>query len=192
MKVVRVQNSTLHRMNSDMHRQMQEHLKDSDRQQAYDILSPDVRTSLLDPPLPTLPQLNDDTIERWLFHGTTIRSLNSIVESNFDLSRAGSGAGTMYGEGIYCADCCSKADEYTDADSSGLRGLLLCRASLGKILYSSAKVPDGRELQQTRQRLGCHTILGDRWTAADTYREFVFSRKEQLYPEFIIYYQRVL
>jgi len=108
MKVVRVQNSTLHRMNSDMHRQMQEQLKDSDRQQAYDILSPDVRTSLLDPPLPTLPQLNDDTIERWLFHGTTIRSLNSIAESNFDLSRAGSGAGTMYGEGIYCADCCSK------------------------------------------------------------------------------------
>merc|ERR1712151_1224327 len=108
---------------------------------SYDALIPDVRTRVLDPPAQTLPQLNDDIIERWLFHGTNPLSLEGIAKHNFDMGRAGSGAGELYGKGIYCAECSSKADEYTQEDKNGVRGLLLCRAMLGKILYSSAKSP---------------------------------------------------
>merc|ERR1711879_989297 len=135
-------------------------------------------------------QLEDEPIERWLFHGTNPGSLEGISKSNFDMSRAGSGAGGMYGAGIYCAECSSKADEYTTEDGSGVRGLLLCRALLGNIIYDSEKFPDVSALQDMKRTQGCNTILGDRWTAAGTYREYVFSQKEQLYPEFIIYYHR--
>jgi hypothetical protein len=190
VKVIKVQNSTLLREYNHMRCQIADELKDIDRQQSLDVLSPDVRTSLLNPPLQTLPQLDDATIERWLFHGTNPRGLEGIAKSNFDLSRAGSGAGRMYGAGIYCAGCSSKADEYTQADADGLRGLLLCRATLGKILYTAAVNPNVTQLEEQKKRQQCHTILGDRWTAAGTYREFVFGQKEQLYPEFIIYYQR--
>jgi hypothetical protein len=190
VKVVKVQNSTLLREYKHMRCQIADELKDTDRQKSLDMLSPDVRTSLLNPPLQTLPQLDDATIERWLFHGTNPRGLEGIAKSNFDLSRAGSGAGRMYGTGIYCAGCSSKADEYTQADADGLRGLLLCRATLGKVLYTAAVNPNVSQLEEQKKQQQCHTILGDRWTAAGTYREFVFGQKEQLYPEFIIYYQR--
>merc|ERR1711879_1127795 len=97
-------------------------------------------------------QLEDEPIERWLFHGTNPRALEGIAKSNFDLSRAGSGAGGMYGAGIYCAECSSKADEYSEQDAGGVRGLLLCRAVLGNILYDCAKAPNvtvGKQLVHT-------------------------------------------
>lgn len=191
VKVVRVQNSTLLRAYNEKKHQIANELKDHDRQSSCAILTPDVRTCLLDPPLPTLPLLENQSIERWMFHGTKPQSLEGITKSNFDLGRAGSGAGEMYGKGIYCAECCSKADEYTEEDHNGLRGLLLCRATLGKILYTNAKCPNAAEVQQAKTFQGSHTILGDRWSAVGTYREFIFGEKEQLYPEFIIYYQRV-
>lgn len=190
LRVVRVQNSTLLREYRERQRQIAGQLKDTDRQRSRGILTPGVRTSLLDPPLQTLPQLDESTIERWLFHGTNPRGLEGIAKSNFDLGRAGSGAGGMYGKGIYCAGCSSKADEYTEEDASGVRGLLLCRATLGKILPSYAMSPNVSELQNKKINHGCHTILGDRWVAAGTYREYVFDKKEQLYPEFIIHYKR--
>jgi hypothetical protein len=192
VSVVKVHNSMLVREYNRMQCKVAGELKDDDFKKSYDAITPDVRTSLLDPPAQTLPQLNDNTLERWLFHGTSPLSLEGIAKYNFDMSRAGSGAGELYGKGIYCAECSSKADEYTQEDKNGVRGLLLCRAMLGKILYSSAKSPDVCQLQYAKKAQGCHTILGDRVTAVGTYREFVFGQQEQLFPEFIIYYQREL
>jgi hypothetical protein len=150
----------------------------------------EVRTKMLDPPVQALPELDDGPIERWLFHGTNPRALEGIAEANFDLSRAGSGAGGMYGKGIYCAECSSKADEYSEQDVGGVRGLLLCRAVLGNIQYNCDKSPNVSLLQSQKEMQGSHTILADRWKAAGTYREYVFGQNEQLYPEFIIHYQR--
>ena len=53
---------------------------------------------------------------------------------------AGAATGTMLGRGIYLAEACSKSDEYT-RDEDGLRILLLCRTSLGRLLYNEEKYP---------------------------------------------------
>lgn len=191
VKVVKVLNSTLLREYYAKRDQIADDLTDEDRQKSKEILTPDVRTSLLDKPLTVLPQLDERTIERWVFHGTKPEGLEGIANASFDMNRAGTGGGLMYGKGIYCAGCCSKADEYTKEDKNGIRGLLLCRANLGKILYSCELKPNVAYLQQEQARQKCHTILGDRWKAAGTYREFVLSSKAQVYPEFIIYYLRM-
>lgn len=150
------------------------------------MLDPDVRTSLVD--ISVLPQLEEDVLERWLFHGTTSTALESITNSDFDIERSGSHAGTLYGKGIACAGCSSKAVEYTEPNKDGLRGLLLCRATLGKLhcidcLYSSPA--------ELRPASGHDTILGDRWKAAGTFREFVLSNSNQVYPEYSLYCKRV-
>lgn len=191
MKVVRVQNSTLMRAYYARREQIANELSDDDHRKSKEILTPDVRTNVLDQPLTVLPQLEDCAIERWVFHGTTPEGLEGITTASFDLNRAGTGSGLMYGKRIYCAGCSSKADEYTREDKKGIRGLLLCRASLGKILYTCEPSPRVADLEQEKKDRKCHSILGDRWRAVGTYREFIFSDKSQVYPEFILYYKRV-
>jgi hypothetical protein len=191
VRVVRVQNSTLLREYHARRDQIIDDLSDDDCRKSKEILTPDVRTGVLNQPLTVLPQLEDNAIERWVFHGTTPEGLEGITTASFDLKRAGTAAGSLYGAGIYCAGCSSKADEYTREDKNGIRGLLLCRASLGKILCTCELNPNIANLQNEKETRKCHTILGDRWRAAGTFREFVFSDNSQLYPEFILYYQRV-
>merc|ERR1711918_134223 len=59
------------------------------------------------------PVLDDEVHERWLWHGTTHKAVEAITTEDFQLTRAGSRAGTLYGEGIYSCECCTKADEYS-------------------------------------------------------------------------------
>jgi hypothetical protein len=191
MKVVRVQNRTLLDAYHANQNQIAHALTERDRQESHQVLTPDVRTSLLDKPPAHLPQLDNRVFERWVFHGTTPQGLEGITNSSFDLNRAGAHRGLLYGPGFYCAECCSKADEYSLQDDSGIRGILLCRASLGKILSTQEAKPDVQLLQDLKQNNNYHTILGDRWRAAGTYREFIFNDKSQVYPEFIIYYRRM-
>lgn len=191
MKVVRVQNSTLLHAYHAKKNQIAHILKDQDRHESHEVLNPDVRTSLLDKPPADFPQLDNSVFERWVFHGTTPQGLEGIANSSFDLNRAGAHRGLLYGDGFYCAECCSKADEYSLEDQNGMRGILLCRASLGKILSTVEAKPDVQALQQLKTDCNYHTILGDRWRAAGTYREFIFNDKSQVYPEFIIYYRRM-
>jgi len=139
MRVVRVQNSTLMRAYYARREQIAIELSADDHRKSKEILTPDVRTSVLDQPLMVHPQLEDCAIERWVFHGTTPEGLEGVTTASFDLNRAGTGSGLMYGKGIYCAGCSSKADEYSREDKNGIRGVLLCRASLGKILYTCEK-----------------------------------------------------
>ncbi|CAK9051206.1 Hypothetical protein SCF082_LOCUS28131 [Durusdinium trenchii] len=50
--------------------------------------------------------------EAYLYHGTNPSSAMSILKTGFVLDHAGSATGTMYGAGIYMAECSSKSDEY--------------------------------------------------------------------------------
>merc|ERR1712110_424229 len=112
---------------------------------------------------------------------------------------AGSRGGTLYGPGIYAAECSSKADEYAtevqDYDRLGLpadfqgklHAMLVCRATLGKIHYDDARQPS----VTTSTKVPHHSILGDRWRAVGTYRECILSDNNQIYPNFIVYYERL-
>jgi hypothetical protein len=155
-------------------------------------IDPDLLTCALANELDVLPLIQHEHTERWVFHGTTAKGLEGIIADDFDIRKSGSHAGTLYGSGIYTAECSSKADEYTEENSKGLRALLLCRATLGRILYVDDKHVDKNAITRERDVRSCHTIVGDRLKANGTFREFVLSDRNQVYPEFIIFYRRVV
>eukprot|EP00929_Paragymnodinium_shiwhaense_P062697 TRINITY_DN31300_c0_g3_i1.p1 TRINITY_DN31300_c0_g3~~TRINITY_DN31300_c0_g3_i1.p1 ORF type:complete len:1166 (-),score=232.78 TRINITY_DN31300_c0_g3_i1:168-3665(-) len=128
--------------------------------------------------------------ENWLFHGTSAAGVQGIAHKDFRLDLAGSNRGTLYGKGLYLAECCSKADEYAEADEEGICRMLVCRASLGRILVDSAAKPDSQELMQRVSSEGYDSLCGDRWAAVGTYREFVLFNQGLVYPAYIILYKR--
>merc|ERR1719263_2519109 len=69
--------------------------------------------------------------EALLAHGTNPSSAMGILKTGFSLSAAGKSTGTMFGYGIYLAECVSKSDEYARDDSGGtfpgLMAMLMCR-----------------------------------------------------------------
>jgi len=118
-----------------------------------------------------------------------------ITTEDFRLNLSGSNAGTLLGRGIYLAECVSKSDEYTK-DEGGLRTILVCRATLGRVLYTDAYRPDASFLEQGcghQQAPGTgqyDCVLGDREKCSRTYREFVVFDDDLVYPEFIVKYRR--
>merc|ERR1719230_109486 len=73
--------------------------------------------------------------EALLVHGTNPSSAMGILKTGFSLSAAGKSTGTMFGYGIYLAECVSKSDEYARDDSGdtypGLMAMLMCRSLIG-------------------------------------------------------------
>merc|ERR1712232_1408333 len=109
----------------------------------------------------------------FLFHGTNEVAAAAIAHGDFLVDKAGSNAGTLFGNGVYLAECCSKSDEYTKENTQGLRVLLLCRAVLGNFLYCDDLDPDSDALVELCSGGGYHSVLGDREKASGTYREFI-------------------
>jgi len=129
--------------------------------------------------------------EALLFHGTNPSSSISILKTGFVLNHAGKSTGTMFGYGVYLAECCSKSDEYARDDNGGnypgLRALLVCRSLVGKP-YVVQKAGDyiGEAVKG-----GCDCVVGDREAVVNTYREFVFFDETQVWPEYAVIYKRV-
>ena len=65
------------------------------------------------PPDSELLTLDNAAGERWLFHGTGGAGLVGITDDDFSLKFSGSNAGELFGSGVYLAESCAKADEYT-------------------------------------------------------------------------------
>jgi len=160
---------------------------------ALEPLDPEVLTSLLGAPAlvsKTLGELDPACQEQWLFHGTTAAAVQGISDGEFRMDFAGRHRGTLYGKGLYLAECSSKADEYAEEDGHGVCSMLLCRASLGKILVDKEAKPSA-DLDQTCPGSGYHSLCGDRWAAVGTYREFVLYHASRVYPAYIMRYRRV-
>jgi hypothetical protein len=81
----------------------------------------------------TFGQLNDDYNEVYLWHGTPARTALSIANEDFNINLAGSTHGSMYGRGVYFAESCTKADEYSQDEPGyyeGMFALVLCRVCM--------------------------------------------------------------
>lgn len=134
--------------------------------------------------------------ECFLFHGSKPSAVENICSGGFNVSLSGTHAGSLYGPGIYCGENSSKGDEYTDAEESGihqgLRAMLICRVVLGRMLYNDEVIPDKEQILQScsgpRRRF--ESVLGDREKARGTYREFVTFDSAQVFPEYVVLYQR--
>eukprot|EP00927_Polykrikos_kofoidii_P082895 TRINITY_DN8361_c0_g1_i1.p1 TRINITY_DN8361_c0_g1~~TRINITY_DN8361_c0_g1_i1.p1 ORF type:complete len:923 (+),score=182.26 TRINITY_DN8361_c0_g1_i1:106-2874(+) len=155
-------------------------------------LDPPVRTATLEEPAMSsvLGELEPAAAEYWLFHGTTTEGAKGISDSEFRIDLAGSHRGTLYGKGVYLAECSSKADEYGEEDEDGICRMLLCRAALGRILIHKQATP-AKELD-ARVAAGFNSLCGDRWAAVGTFREFVLYTSDQVYPAYIISYRRTM
>jgi len=155
-------------------------------------LVPKVRTSTIQDKdvWDMLGEVQDAANEHWLFHGSTPGAVQSITDSEFRINLAGSHRGTLYGKGVYLAECCSKADEYAEAGDDKLYGMLVCRAALGRILVETARRPAVAELEAKCMSGEYDSLCGDRWVAANTFREFVIYDGRQVYPAFMVFYRR--
>jgi len=127
--------------------------------------------------------------EMYLFHGTTPEAGDAIARTVFDVRRAGSAVGSMFGPGIYLAENASKSDEYAKEGSgvfAGQYALLVCRAVAGKVFTAQ----DGGDYSP-KVRSGHHdSVCGDRAAAVGTFREMIFFESSSVYCEFIITYLR--
>ncbi|CAJ1404542.1 unnamed protein product [Effrenium voratum] len=71
--------------------------------------------------------------------------------------------------------------------------MIVCRALLGKVRYSDEEKPSADDIQRTclGKDPAYDCVLGDRRKIHGTFREFVLYHDDQVYPEFIVVYQRV-
>lgn len=132
--------------------------------------------------------------EHYLWHGCTPAAANGITDDSFDLKLAGTAYGSLFGPGIYLAESCMKADEYTKQDARGFFPMLLCRATLGRINYCDHPLPIGlsASLEASCRPGGeYHSVLGDREKVAKTFREFIVFDNHQVYAEYIVWYRRI-
>eukprot|EP00931_Biecheleriopsis_adriatica_P107658 TRINITY_DN8197_c0_g2_i1.p1 TRINITY_DN8197_c0_g2~~TRINITY_DN8197_c0_g2_i1.p1 ORF type:complete len:595 (+),score=68.26 TRINITY_DN8197_c0_g2_i1:109-1893(+) len=127
--------------------------------------------------------------EKFFFHGTNPVAADSIARTDFDMDRAGSAVGTMFGPGLYLAENASKSDEYAkegDGIFVGQCALLLCRALAGRVFTVQAKGDQSRAVKSGQY----DSVCGDRLAAVGTFREMIFFSSDSVYCEYIILYAR--
>lgn len=132
--------------------------------------------------------------EAYLFHSTNPSSAMSILKTGFVLDHAGKNVGTMYGAGVYAAECSSKSDEYARDDGGNtypsVMAVLVCRCYVGKPhIVNQASAPDSPATMEAKDA-GLDCVVGDREAKAGTYREFIFYDERSVYPEICILYRR--
>lgn len=128
--------------------------------------------------------------EALLAHGTNPSSAMGILKTGFALNHAGKTTGTMFGFGIYLAECVSKSDEYARDDQGGtypgLMAMLICRCLVGKPYV----VTDAGDYIAEAKAGGYNCVVGDREQKVGTYKEFIFFDERQVYPEYTVIYRR--
>jgi hypothetical protein len=128
--------------------------------------------------------------EFYLLHGTNPGAATAIAKTDFRVDLAGGNAGTLYGLGIYFCESSCKADEFTFEDSRGWRPILLCRVLMANINYVEEPFPNPAQVQKSVTHGEWHSVLGDREKCRGTFREYIVYDNAQVYPEWIIWYQR--
>lgn len=139
-----------------------------------------------------LAPLDEALNEVYLWHGTGVRIALSIAQNDFNITLAGSNAGTMYGRGAYMTESSTKADEYASDEPGGyydgIFAMVLVRACMGQFYYTTGREPDAGDKVASGDY---DSTLGDRAASVNTYREFVVYDSDQVYPEFVVLYSRV-
>lgn len=162
-------------------------------QMPLDPLDPPVLTDeVADKHSQSFDPLDNTLNEVYLWHGTNVRTALAIAQDDFRIDMAGSNVGTMYGSGCYLAESITKADEYaTDEPGghySGIFAVLLCRVVLGRFYYTQDRDEEaGAKVQQGNY----DSTVGDRAKKVGTFREFVAYHSDEIYPEYIVLYNRI-
>jgi len=192
LKVLRLEDSELW----GEYKEMRAAIREARGQCLTQLAGGTVQTSRPDLPLCARAGLVAEVNEVYLWHGCSPHVVESILETGFPVKPGRGGTGRcegMFGEGYYFVDSASKADEHSEDDMegfySGHYAMLLCRVILGANgvlegvdLHAHEKVGRGRELD---------SVVGYQEASDGTFREFVVREPAQIYPEYIIIYERM-
>ena len=109
-----------------------------------------------------------------------MKNINDIVRNGFNIHKAARG---LYGHpGVYLAESSQKADQYADKMKTRRNenlSMLIIRTSLGLTVKYN---PVGYNLRRVDTVVG-----GER----KRFREFVKRNPAQMYPEFLVIYDRI-
>ncbi|CAH1787704.1 unnamed protein product [Owenia fusiformis] len=147
-----------------------------------------------------VPQIN----ECFLFHGAKPESVDGIVSQGPDSRLT---VNSMMGNGVYMAESSTKADQYADPKdqrSGGEKKMFLMRAQLGNI-HVANEVYAFRRPPCVEYGKGCNNKICSAHTPCDSvlavkrpggagrllFREFIVYDNSQVYPEFLITYERI-
>lgn len=130
--------------------------------------------------------LANEINEIYAFHGTCVRAALSIAQHDFNIDLAGSSRGTLYGRGAYMGESITKADEYAKDEPGGyyasVFAVLVCRVCMGMLYRTSDNPEAASKIAAGDFDSTCGTRL---------FRELVIYDADQLYPEYLVLYQRV-
>lgn len=136
--------------------------------------------------------LAEELNEWYLFHGCSDWVAHRICETDFHIGSAGKNTGTLYGGGTYLAESITKCDEYAQVDERDQFCVLLCRGLGGRVRYTDEVTPNPEDLTQGCIEGPFDSVIGDREKCRGTFKEFVFYAADAMYPEYIIYYTRIM
>jgi hypothetical protein len=137
--------------------------------------------------------------ETYLWHATSRKNAEKIIQDDFRTDHSGKANGQVLGRGIYLAESPSLSDQYACKGPQGRYCMLLVRAVLGKV-HSTRRFARwrGKKLVMTTfttkmvRKGECDSVLGDRTRQQrKDIREYCVANNTQLYPEYLILYNRV-
>jgi hypothetical protein len=146
-----------------------------------------------------LDRLNPECNETYLWHATARKAAEKIVEDDFSTGHSGEANGQVLGRGVYLAESPSLSDQYAVKGPQGRYCMLLVRAVLGKV-HSTRRFSRwrGKKLVMTTfttkmvKKGECDSVLGDRTRQnRKGVREYCVANNTQLYPEYLILYNRI-
>ena len=139
--------------------------------------------------VPLHASLDPDANEVFLFHGTDPQLAKVIAKHGFD-ERMGNLSG-LYGGGCYFAENSCKSNQYARATTAGgEHAILYCRVAMGDAFRTSSQLKNRRRAPDKPGGGGgtFDSVLAS--GGAQVHREFIVYDRNQVYPEFIVYYTR--
>jgi len=149
-------------------------------------VTPPVANRLVDTDLPARlkrESFNESLNEVFLWHGSSLAKIDSILEDGFD--ERISNLGGMLGGGVYFVEDSCKSGQYSEKSIASSRShwFILSRVLLGRPHYSHRPIPDIRRAPHE-----CDSVVFS--PAHDSvlghHREFVIYDRFQAYPEFVV------
>jgi hypothetical protein len=139
----------------------------------------------------------DGAQNEWLvFHGSDGEKCIGICTSGFSLAKDKIGSGTeqrggkknekKFGDGIYFADSITKCDEYCGTRKQKVCLGLICRVMGGRAHATQEGFEEAIPSEVSSGQ--CDSVIG---LQPATFNEFVVYDERQVYPEYLIMYQRL-
>ena len=139
--------------------------------------------------VPLHASLDLDANEVFLFHGTDPQLAKVIAKHRFDERMANLSG--LYGGGSYFAENSCKSNQYARTPTAaGEHAIMYCRVAMGDAFRTSSQLKNRRRAPDKPGGGGgtFDSVLAS--GGAQVHREFIVYDRNQVYPEFIVYYTR--